>query len=137
MSDVLVTYKQQNKFDKYYVLPTTEKTTIDNLTTNFLQELVTKRGSCAFDKEYGSTFIEEVGDHANIYKIQYILDKSIEGLKEKYGIDSVVVSNSIFNNSNGFLEIHMRIEYEDVAVEKHFNFMYNGIYTDKMILEID
>jgi hypothetical protein len=137
MSDVLVTYKSQNKFEKYFVLPTEEQKTIDSLTTNFIQELVTEKGTCIFDREYGSNFLKEVGEQVNIYKIQHILENSISEIKEKYGIASVDVSDAIFNQSDGFLEIRLSIEYSDVSLEKHFNFMYSGTFTDKLIVEID
>ncbi len=137
MSDVMVTYKQQNKFDKYYAIPIEERQTIDTLTTNFLQELITQKGSCSFDKQYGTTFITEIGNQVNIYKIRYLLENSVLDIKEQYGILSITAPKAEFNTSDGFLEIWLTIEYEDIAVEKHFNFMYDGIYTDKTILEID
>ncbi len=137
MSDVLVTYKQQNKYDKYYALPTAEQRTVDTITTNFIQELVTEKGSNVFDKEYGTTFISDIGEHVNFYKIEYLINNSLEDIKNKYHIVNLEVHDSNFNTTNGFLEIHLRVEFEDVAVEKYFNFIYNGIFTDKMILEID
>ena len=137
MSDILVTYKQQNKYDKYFALTTTEKRSVDALTTNFIQELVTDKGSNVFDKEYGTTFISQVGAQVNIHKIRYIIDNSLDEIKAKYSIVSINTSNVNFNNSNGFLEIHFGVEFENVAVEKYFNFIYNGIFTEKMILEVD
>jgi len=137
MSDVLITYKNSNKFEKYFVVPAKERQTIDTLTTNFIQELVTEKGTCAFDKKYGSYFIRDIGEHVNIHKIRYVLDESIEDIKKKYGIVNVSVDNAQFNASDGFMEIWLSIEYEEIAVEKRFNFMYDGLYTDKIILEMD
>jgi len=137
MSDVLVTYKHQNKYDRYYAIPTVEQRTVDTLTTNFIQELITEKGSNVFDRNYGTTFISDIGDQVNFYKVEYLVNNTLNDIKKKYSIVNIEVSNATFNSSNGFLEIHLRIEYEDIAVEKFFNFMYNGIFTDKMILEID
>lgn len=137
MSDVLITYKQQNKFDKYYALPTAEKRSVDALTTNFIQELITVRGSNAFDKKYGTTFITDIGEQVNIHKVKYIIDKNLDEIKQKYNITKLTVGDTSFNTTDGFLEIHLTIEFDGLAVEKHFDFIYNGVFTDKMILEID
>lgn len=137
MSDILVTYKQQNKYDKYFALTTMEQRSIDTLTTNFIQELITDKGSNVFDRDYGTDFISDIGEQVNIHKVRYIIDNSLSEIKKKYSIVSINTSNVNFNVSDGFLEIHLSIEFEDVAVEKHFNFIYNGIFTEKMILEVD
>jgi hypothetical protein len=118
-------------------MPSVEQRTVDALTTNFIQELVTEKGSNVFDKNYGTTFISDIGDQVNFYKVEYLVNNTLEDIKNKYSIVNLEVSNATFNKSNGFLEIHLRIEFEDVAVEKFFNFVYGGIFTDKMILEID
>jgi len=137
MSNVLITYKNQNKLDKYHLLPSAEQTTVDNVIANFIQELVTEKGSSLFDREYGSTFMYELGPQVNIYKIDYILKNSIEPLKAKYGITAVTVGTANFNTSDGFLDIDLKIEMDDMAVETHFNFVYGGLFTDQMIVEMD
>jgi len=137
MSDVLITYRQQNKHDKYFALPTKEKRSLDALTTNFIQELVTEKGSSIFDRSYGTNFISSIGEQVNIYKIEYIIKNNLEEIKNKYNVVDITVKNTNFNTNDGFLEIHIGVEYKDFAVERHFNFIYQGVFTEKTILEID
>lgn len=137
MSDVLITYKHQNKNDRYHLLPSAEQATVDNVITNFIQELITQKSSSLFNRSYGTDFIDDLGSQINIYKVDYLLQNSIGDLKEKYGIISISTGDAILNKSNGFLEVSLKLEMSEVAVETHFDFMYNGLFTDQTIVEMD
>jgi len=136
MADAIVSYKFRNKFDKYYALPTTEQAKYDDLAANFAKELVTEKGSCIFDREYGTLFYHDIGDIANIHKMRSVVSNNAEAIKYKYGIEQVDVGEAKFNSKDGFLEISLRILFRDVALNMTSQILYSGTYTDKDIVEI-
>jgi hypothetical protein len=134
---ILVTYKEQAKFDKYYTLPSKERAKIDDVVSMFIKELTTLKGSNVFDKEYGTTFIEDISSQVNFYKVEYFLKNKYKELYDKYGIVRVDVTDVSFNTSNGFLEVRMKIIFKEYALEHYTSFLYNGIYTTNTIIEMD
>jgi len=103
----------------------------------FIKELTTLKGSNVFDRSYGSTFMNDISDQTNFYKIEYFLANYYEDLYKKYGIIRVDVIETKMNTSNGFLEVWLKIVFEDIALEHYTSFMYNGIYTNNTIIEMD
>lgn len=134
---VLITYKEQNKFDRYYSMTSTEKANIDDVVAMFIKELTTLKGTNVFDREYGSTFIDDISKQTNFYKVEYFLQKKYSDLYEKYGIVRLDVVDVSMNTKTGFLDIRMKIIFKDVALEHYTSFLYNGIYTTDTIIEMD
>jgi hypothetical protein len=137
MAEALVTYKKQNKFDKYFDITSSEKAKIDDLVAMFAKELTTKKGTNLFDRNYGSSFIDDISDYVNIYKIQWFFDNKYNDLYEKYGITEIEASDATFSRTDGFLNISIKIGFKDVALEHYINFLYNGIFTENTIIEMD
>jgi hypothetical protein len=138
MSDgVFITYKEQNKFDKYLTLTTSEKKNIDDVVTMFIKELTTVKGSNVFDKEYGSTFMNDISKQVNFYKIEHFIKNSYSDLYEKYGIVSLDVSGVSMNVHTGFLDIRLKIIFEEYALEHYTKFLYDGVFTNDTIIEME
>ncbi len=135
MSDVIITYAQQNKQEKYNLLTSSEQRSVSSVTANFIQELVTKRGSNVFEREYGTLFIDNLGSQANVHKINYFLKQEITKLREKYSIVSGLVTKAWTSPGSGILNIEMTIEFNDVMVSSYVDFRFNGSFTDKDIIE--
>ncbi len=136
-SGVLVTYKEQNKFDKYYVKTTAEKADINDVVSMFMKELTTIKGSSLFDRNYGTTFIDDISGQVNIYKVRWFLENKYNDTLEKYGIVKVWTEDATMNTHNGFLEIRLKIHFEEFALEHYETFLYNGTYTTETIIEMD
>ena len=136
MADAIVSYKYKNKFEKYYSLPTSEQATYDDLTTNFIKELITEKGSCIFDKNYGTNFYALLGNVANIYRVRDAIKKATDEIKDKYGIVAVDTSNVHYSTSDGFMNVTLKIFYRDVALQAYMDTMFSGKYTERDIIEI-
>lgn len=138
MSDgVLLTYKEQNKYDKYYALPSDEKMKIDDVVSMFMKELTTIKGSNLFDRNYGTSFMNDIASQLNIYKIEYMLDNNYKDTYAKYGIEKVVANDVSMNRATGFLDVHVKIFFHDLALEHYTSFLYNGAFTTNTIIEVD
>ncbi len=137
MSDMLITYKKDPRNDRYYELTSKEKLDINDIVSMFIKELLTVKGSNLFDRSYGTTFSDDISGQVNIYKVEYFLKKSYADTREKYGIESVEVSAVTKNIHTGFLDVHMRILFENFALEHYTSFLYNGAYTTETIIEMD
>lgn len=138
MSDgVLITYKEQNKFDKYYAMSSTEKANINDVVSMFMKELTTVKGSNLFDREYGTTFMDDISSQVNVYKIRWFLENKYKDTYKKYGIVKIGTEDVSQNVHTGFLDIHIKIYFEDLALEHYESFLYNGIYTTDTIIEMD
>ncbi len=133
----IITYKEQNKFDKYYAMTTSEKANINDVVSMFMKELTTVKGSNLFDRGYGTTFMDDISKQVNIYKVRWYLENSYIDVFNKYGIVSVSTSDVTMNTSTGFLDIRLKIFFEDLALEHYETFLYNGMYTTETIIEMD
>ena len=136
-SGVLLTYREQAKFDRYYTLTSEEKANINDIVAMFIKELTTLKGTNVFDKEYGTTFMDDISKQVNFYKVEYFIKNRYKELYPKYGIVRVDVADVNFNTNNGFLEVRMKIIFEEYALEHYTSFLYNGIYTTNTIIEMD
>jgi hypothetical protein len=138
MSDgVYITYKEQNKFDKYYALTSTEQADLNDVVAMFIKELTTIKGSNVFDKSYGTTFMDDISSQVNFYKVEYFLKNNYNDIYDKYGIVRVDVTDVSMNTHTGFLEVRMKVIFEDVALEHYTSFLYDGVYTKDTIIEMD
>jgi len=108
-----------------------------NKIENFTIELVTEKGSSLFDKNYGTTFINDLGEQINEYKVKYYIENSYEETKKKYDIMLVEVTSVEYSRSNNSLDIDMVIAFKDVSFQTKIEMPYTGSYTTKPILEIN
>ena len=108
-----------------------------NKIENFTIELVTEKGSSLFDKNYGTTFIDDLGEQINEYKVKYYIENSYEETKKKYDIMLVEVTSVEYSRSNNSLDIDMVIAFKDVSFQTKIEMPYTGSYTTKPILEIN
>jgi len=136
-NEVLITYREQNKFDKYHSLPEKKKLEIQDVIAMFIKELLTLKGSNLFDPDYGSTFLDDISKQVNFYKIEYFLQNNYKDLYRKYNIESINVQKTNKNNREGVLEVWLTIYFKEYAVEYYTNFLYNGVYTEGTIIEMD
>ncbi len=138
MSDgILLTYRDQNKFDKYYTLTSDKKMEVDDIVSMFMKELTTEVGTNLFDRNYGTTFMSDISKQVNIHKVEYMLKNNYSHTFEKYGISRIETSGVDMNKSTGFLDIHMKIFFEDLAIEHYTSFLYGGAFTTNTIIEVD
>ena len=135
MSGTIVTYLQNNKEEKYLLSTEESKRSIDSIATNFLQEMVTRKGSNLFDKSYGTMFIDNLGSQVNVYKIDYFLKQEVSGMKEKYGITSVSATKAWVDADSGYLNVSITVEFEEMAVSSFVDFRFDGSFTDGDIIE--
>ena len=137
MSDVLITYREQNKLDTYYSKTAREQADLNDLVSMFIKELLTEKGSNVFDRSYGTTFMEDISGQVNIYKVEFFLDNNYAETYKKYGIVKVETKDVFKNVRTGFLDVRLRIVFRDFALEHYTSFLYNGTYTTETIIEMD
>lgn len=135
LSDVLVTYAQHNKNDSYNLLTESRKRDVQSITSNFIQELVTKKGSNVFDKEYGTLFIDNLGSQINVHKVNYFLKAEVDGMRKKYGIVDVSVSKAWLSTGTGMLNIEINVRFSDTAVDAFVDMRFDGSFTEQDIIE--
>ena len=135
--EVLVTYRQKNKSERYYALPSEEKKNIDDVVGMFMKELTTVKGSNLFNRDYGTTFMEDISGQVNLYKVEWYLSHKYQDTYAKYGVDKVETSSVEKTSLDGFLEIRIKIYFEDFAVDRFESFLYNGVFTTETIIEMD
>ena len=131
-----VHYKKVNKFEKYHFLVSSEKQTIDDIVSNFIQEITTTKGTNAFDRDYGTNFIESISDISNPDKVSYFFNINSSSIISKYPIEQVVVKNASFNRSTGTMNVYLVAEFKDVAMDVNFDYPYSGTFVDSELLEI-
>ena len=139
MSEIIYTVKKKN-IDERYAHTTGESKSeedIDTLTSNFMQELVTDLGSVLFDKDYGTTFLLDIGDQVNIYKVRYLLDRNYQSTKDKYGILSVETSDVFFDKKDGFLNMALVLLFDGFKSQTATAIRYDGSFTTNTIIEVE
>lgn len=136
MSDVLYSIKKRNPDETYSHHTSSGFEGLDAKVANFIQELITIKGTCLFDKEYGTTFLTDLGREVNVYKIRYILDRNYQATKDKYGILAVETLSANMRRDDGFLELSLKIIFPGVAIETNTATWYNGQFTTKTIIEV-
>ena len=136
MSDVLYLIKKRNISEAYSHHTEEGLKELDAVVANFIQELITIKGTCLFDRDYGTTFLTDLGREVNVYKIRYILANNYHSTKEKYGILAVETLNVHMSRDDGFLDLHLKISFPGVAIETNTATWYNGQFTTKTIIEV-
>ena len=134
MSGTLITYSQKNKNEAYELMTISEKYSISSLSSNFIQELITSKGSNAFDRNYGTNFIESLGEQVNVYKIDFFVKKEGESLLRKYNILSASVGEA-WIDGEGALNIKISLDFSDTAVDTFVDFRFSGTFTTGDIIE--
>ncbi|MDF1879610.1 hypothetical protein JHD46_08170 [Sulfurimonas sp. SAG-AH-194-C20] len=131
MSDGFMFVNKKNQYD------VTDETLnkFDNIVSRFTHELVTDIGSCVFDKDYGTTFSEDLGTIINIYKVDFFLQKAFALIKDKHSVDSVTLVDSKHNHSDGFLDLSITVEAIGRKAVVLSNLEYNGESTTDTIVE--
>lgn len=135
MSSVLFSIKKKPEDTNYSHSSSAKHSKMVDATSSAIKELITELGSSLFDKEYGTTFIEDLGEQVNIYKIQYLVDNKYSYWKEKHGIKKVSISNVQISSIDGFLNISLKIHFNDGYIETETPIGYNGLFTTKTIIE--
>jgi len=101
---------------------------------NFITELFTSKNSSPIKRNYGSDFIENVGDLFNIYKLNYYLDNE-KDLREKHSILEAKITEISQNGELLNLEMELIIESDKkfkIFIETNWNY---SRYTSKDIVE--
>ena len=135
MAETIITYAQSNKSDKYDLLTGALKKNIDRIATNFIQEVVTTKGSNVFDRNYGTMFLDNLGSQVNVHKIDYFLKKEVSGLHDKYGIESVSATRAWVDVNEGVLNVEITLEFREYAVSSFIDFRFLGSFVDGDIVE--
>jgi len=136
-SEPLITYKYSNKDEKYYALPAEDRIEIDDIVAMFIKELLTVKGTNMFDRDYGCTFMDDISGPLNIYKVEYLLKNNYKDLYDKYGIVSVEVIGAEKNVQTGFLDVRIKIYFNDLSVTHYTQFIHDGEFTDRIIIELE
>jgi hypothetical protein len=138
MSEIIYSINTKNRNEAYIHKP--EQVKIDDINTKtayFMQELVTAKGSLLFDKQYGTTFLDDIGTQVNIYKVRYLLEKNYLPTKAKYGILSIETNKVFFSQKDGFLNIELALVFDGFKSNTGTAFAYNGSFTTKTIIEVE
>ncbi len=118
-------------------MTTSEKANINDVVAMFMKELTTVKGSNLFDREYGTTFMDDISKQVNIYKVRWYLENNYSDVFNKYGIVNITTSDVTMNTHTGFLDVRLKIFFKDLALEHYETFLYNGMYTTETIIEMD
>lgn len=137
MGDILYSVKKRNYRNGYEYDGGESKKDVNSIVSGFIQELITKRGSCLFNDAYGTTFIEDLGDQVNKYKTKYLIENNYDDTKKKYDILRVEVPDTSFSREDGFLNIHLNIFFSRVKVETNAKIIFSGSFTSKTIIEVE
>ena len=135
MSQVLVTYSQKNEKDKYSLQTASKQRELDSIITNFIQELVTKKGSNVFDRTYGTLFIDNLGIQINVYKIDYFLKQETLEIRDKYGILDIMVKRAWMDASTGTLNIEISVQFSSLVVDAFLDLRFEGSFTEADLIE--
>ena len=135
-SEATIHYRKNIKAEKYNYLTTKEKDVVSSKVATFIKELLTTRGTCAFDRSYGTTFIEDIADIANKEKVAYFFDKNAKQLFLKYGIEAASAEQIVYNTPSTTLNVRIYVELADVAVDADFEHLYSGNFITSELLEI-
>lgn len=112
-----------------------EDSRIDMIAKNFIHELITDIGTSVFDKAYGTTFILDLGELVNIYKVDFYLQEAFSKIKSKHKVKSVSLSGTHKNNHDGFLELSIALVIEDAVVSAGASIEFAGTVTTETIIE--
>jgi len=101
---------------------------------SFVQELLTTK-SPVLKPGYGTTFIDDLGEIVNIYKMRYYLQMNADLIKNKYGISSIEIIDVEKDGDAlvGYLEAVF-----DGVLKKSVNFQIdwkNRMFTTEAIVE--
>jgi len=117
--------------------PPTEKETLINAKKQikaFVQELLTTK-SPVLKPEYGTTFVNDLGEIVNIYKMRFYLQKNADSIKDKYNITYVNISD--VQKSGDALIGYMEVTFNG-EINKTVDFQIdwkNKIFTTEAIVE--
>lgn len=136
MSSPYVHYKKSNEFERYHYLTSKEKTDINDIVSSFIQELMTTKGSNAFQRDFGTNFKKEITDIANADKVIYFIEMESAKIVNKYGITKILVKEVKHNLKSTTLDISIDVIVGDIAVSAMFDYFFNGNYISSDLLEI-
>ena len=103
---------------------------------DFLKELLTIKGSSYFDKNYGTTFVIDLGANINPYKVEYYLKKAINKIIENHNeIKRVEIENIGFSKTKQELTIKMKFTTQNVVFAMPVFIPFSGNFTTETILE--
>ena len=136
MSDIVYSVKKKGDTDRYENT-TDGSTNINTKIANFIQELVTDKGSCIFDKEYGTRFIRDIGEIVNIYKVDYLVKNNYHEVKDKHNVSFIEAVDVHFSQSDGFLNISLRVTIDNVVSIADTAISYTGSFTKNTIIEVE
>ena len=137
MSEIIYAIKKKRSAVDGYDNTTKKDVNIDVKIANFIQELVTEVGTCLFDKKYGTSFISDIGDIVNIYKIDYLVKNNYKEAKEKHRVTSLEASNVFIGEKDGFLNITLSVGMDDIVASAKTAVLFSGSLTDKTIIEVE
>lgn len=104
-----------------------------NKVKNFIQELLTSY-SPVLKPEYGTEFVNSLGEIVNPYKFQYFLEKEATKISYKYDIEHIEISK--IDSSGNLLIGHLEININGNKFSHEFEIDWNGkTYTTEAIIE--
>ena len=124
-----------NNKKQQYDIKIGEDSRIDTIAKNFIHELITDIGTSVFDKTYGTTFILDLGELVNMYKVDFYLQEAFNKIKSKHKVERVSLSSTHKNHADGFLELNIELVIEDAVVSAGASVEFAGIVTTETIIE--
>jgi len=100
----------------------------------FVQELLTTK-SPVLKPGYGTTFINDLGEIVNIYKMRYYLQSNADSIKNKYNISTVEIAD-VKKNGNALIG-HIEAVFNE-NIKKTVNFQIDWkdrMFTTEAIVE--
>lgn len=124
-----------NPNDKYSSLSEKEKRRMSGVVNIFLHELITTKGSCAFDLEYGTYFIQNLGKLVNKYKIEYFFNLAKKDIIYKYRILNIDLVDVTYDTTTQEVTLEINAIVDGVGLTKNITHHIDGDFTEKDILE--
>jgi len=115
--------QDKRKEDAYY----------KKLVEDFIQELLTASNP-PLKPNYGTSFIDDLGENVNIYKFQYYLERHANRLAKKYNIEEINIDN--IDSSNNMLIGHLELKISGNTISHEFEINWGDKhFTTEAIVE--
>jgi hypothetical protein len=110
-----------------------EEKNIKKITMDFIQELFTTY-SPPLKPNYGTTFIDDLGEIVNIYKFKYYLEINAEKIMHKYEIEEIDIEDIV--SDKGMLIGHISLIIKGAKRTEDFKINWsNKHFTNEAIVE--
>jgi hypothetical protein len=106
---------------------------IKKIAQDFIQELLTSQNP-PLKPNYGTTFIDDLGEIVNPYKFQYYLELNANKIIDKYDIESIQITK--IDSAGNLLIGHLELTINGVKIPQEFEIDWsNKHFTTEDLVE--